>query len=80
MLALSVCSAQNFPLDSHVQVSGYFAVYCRFRNTHGRYPGVHDSNVEDDVPQLKLAAQQLLGEIGAASGQLQDDYVAEMCR
>jgi hypothetical protein len=40
---------------------------------------MHDSNVEDDVPQLKHAAQQLLGEVGA-SGQVQDDYVAEMCR
>jgi hypothetical protein len=32
------------------------------------------------VPQLKQAAQQLLAEMGASSGQVQDDYVAEMCR
>lgn len=52
----------------------------RFAATHGRYPGAHDSTVEDDVPLLKQAAQQLLGELGASSGQVQDDYVAEMCR
>jgi hypothetical protein len=41
---------------------------------------VLDSNIEDDVPLLKHAAQQLLGEVGASLGQVQDDYVAEMCR
>jgi hypothetical protein len=33
-----------------------------------------------EEPLLKHAAQQLLGELGASSGQVQDDYIAEMCR
>lgn len=52
----------------------------RFALTHGRYPGAYDSSVEDDVPLLKAAAQQVLGELGAGNGQVQDDYVAEMVR
>lgn len=41
---------------------------------------MYDNNVEDDVPLLKSAAQQLLSEIGAGAVQVQDDYVAELCR
>eukprot|EP00878_Enallax_costatus_P020102 GHUV01021234.1.p1 GENE.GHUV01021234.1~~GHUV01021234.1.p1 ORF type:complete len:521 (+),score=136.35 GHUV01021234.1:1712-3274(+) len=52
----------------------------RFYQAHGRYPGVYDNNVEDDVPLLKAVAQQLLSEIGAGAAQVQDDFVAEMCR
>eukprot|EP00877_Chromochloris_zofingiensis_P006019 jgi/Chrzof1/1670/Cz10g16180.t1 len=52
----------------------------RFYRTHGRHPGCYDSEVEDDVPLLKAAAQQILGELGVSGVSVQDDYVAEMCR
>eukprot|EP00775_Hariotina_reticulata_P012383 gene12383-12517_t len=52
----------------------------RFAQAHGRYPGAYDKDVEDELPLLKACAQQVLGELGAGAAQLQDDYVAEMCR
>ena len=38
------------------------------------------SDVEEDVPLLKAALQQILGELGVTGANVQDDYVAEMCR
>ncbi|KAF5837956.1 hypothetical protein DUNSADRAFT_3617 [Dunaliella salina] len=52
----------------------------RFYSLHGRFPGSPGSDVDDDVPALKAAAHQLLGEYGLGHQTIQDDYIMEMCR
>lgn len=55
-------------------------MYCRFYQTHRRYPGSYDDTVEDDLPVLKGVAGQVLGELGVTGVAVQDDIVGEMCR
>jgi uncharacterized membrane protein YgcG len=64
----------------HCPVLPYPALYCRFYQTHRRYPGSYDDTVEDDLPVLKGVAGQVLGELGVTGVAVQDDIVGEMCR
>lgn len=54
----------------------------RFAAQYGRYPGVHDSELEEDAGRLKAVACGLLAELGLASAGalVPDDLVSETCR
>ncbi|GAB4817852.1 hypothetical protein N2152v2_004898 [Parachlorella kessleri] len=52
----------------------------RFRQTYQRYPGVYDSELEEDAALLKSTAHALMAECGAAGAAVSDDLVAEVCR
>ncbi|XP_069758127.1 NEDD8-activating enzyme E1 regulatory subunit isoform X1 [Narcine bancroftii] len=54
------------------------AVDC-FHRQHGRYPGVHNNQVEDDIGKLKSCVISLLQEWGV-SVSVKDDYIHEFCR
>ncbi|GAQ81120.1 NEDD8-activating enzyme E1 regulatory subunit [Klebsormidium nitens] len=50
-----------------------------FAATYNRFPGVFDSELEEDVSRLKAVAGGLLNE-GGSGAALPDDYVTEVCR
>lgn len=52
----------------------------RFNATHGRFPGVFDSELNEDASTLKAVAMQILADQGVANMSMPDDLVAEMCR
>ncbi|KAM8799502.1 NEDD8-activating enzyme E1 regulatory subunit [Eudromia elegans] len=51
----------------------------RFYKQHGRYPGVYNYQVEDDIGKLKSCLTSFLQE-HALSVVVKDDYVHEFCR
>nr|XP_025044197.1 NEDD8-activating enzyme E1 regulatory subunit [Pelodiscus sinensis] len=51
----------------------------RFYKQHGRYPGVYNYQVEDDIGKLKSCLSGFLQEYGL-SVTVKDDYVHEFCR
>ncbi|XP_012515914.1 PREDICTED: NEDD8-activating enzyme E1 regulatory subunit [Propithecus coquereli] len=51
----------------------------RFHKQHGRYPGVSNYQVEDDIGKLKSCLTGFLQEYGL-SVMVKDDYVHEFCR
>ncbi|KAK2529913.1 hypothetical protein Q9233_006298 [Columba guinea] len=51
----------------------------RFYKQHGRYPGVYNYQVEDDIGKLKSCLSGFLQEHGL-SVVVKDDYVHEFCR
>ncbi|XP_059680697.1 NEDD8-activating enzyme E1 regulatory subunit isoform X2 [Gavia stellata] len=51
----------------------------RFYKQHGRYPGVYNYQVEDDIGKLKSCLTSFLQEHGL-SVVVKDDYVHEFCR
>ncbi|XP_067905163.1 NEDD8-activating enzyme E1 regulatory subunit [Heterodontus francisci] len=54
------------------------AVNC-FHRQHGRYPGVYNNQVEEDIGKLKSCVVSLLQEWGV-SVSVKDDYIHEFCR
>ncbi|GCB82108.1 hypothetical protein scyTo_0023204 [Scyliorhinus torazame] len=54
------------------------AVDC-FHRQHGRYPGVYNNQVEEDIGKLKSCVVSLLQEWGV-SVSVKDDYIHEFCR
>ncbi|OAE19011.1 hypothetical protein AXG93_2839s1060 [Marchantia polymorpha subsp. ruderalis] len=52
----------------------------RFAATYKRYPGVFDSEIEDDICQLKSTAADVLNDIGSSGASIPDDLVSEICR
>lgn len=51
----------------------------RFHKQHGRYPGVSNYQVEEDIGKLKSCLTGFLQEYGL-SVMVKDDYVHEFCR
>ncbi|KAG5200515.1 hypothetical protein JEQ12_005049 [Ovis aries] len=51
----------------------------RFHKQHGRYPGVSNYQVEEDIGKLKSCLTSFLQEYGL-SVMVKDDYVHEFCR
>ncbi|XP_043937851.1 NEDD8-activating enzyme E1 regulatory subunit [Protopterus annectens] len=51
----------------------------RFYQQHGRYPGVYNYQVEDDIGKLKLCVNGMLQEYGIPVT-IKDDYIHEFCR
>lgn len=51
----------------------------RFHKQHGRYPGVSNYQVEEDIGKLKSCLTGFLQEYGF-SVMVKDDYVHEFCR
>ncbi|XP_041048459.1 NEDD8-activating enzyme E1 regulatory subunit isoform X1 [Carcharodon carcharias] len=54
------------------------AVDC-FHRQHGRYPGVYNNQVEEDIGKLKSCVVSLLQDWGV-SVSVKDDYIHEFCR
>ncbi|XP_072136080.1 NEDD8-activating enzyme E1 regulatory subunit isoform X2 [Mobula birostris] len=54
------------------------AVDC-FHKQHGRYPGVYNNQVEEDIGKLKSCVISLLQDWGV-SVSVKDDYIHEFCR
>lgn len=50
-----------------------------FHRQHGRYPGVYNNQVEEDIGKLKSCVISLLQEWGV-SVSVKDDYIHEFCR
>ncbi|MGH0122760.1 UNVERIFIED_CONTAM: hypothetical protein FKN15_004342 [Acipenser sinensis] len=51
----------------------------KFYQQHGRYPGVYNYQVEEDIGKLKSCVNSLLQENGLAVN-VKDDYIHEFCR
>ncbi|XP_015279753.1 PREDICTED: NEDD8-activating enzyme E1 regulatory subunit [Gekko japonicus] len=51
----------------------------RFFKHHGRYPGVYNYQVEDDIGKLKICLNSFLQEYGLPVT-VKDDYIHEFCR
>eukprot|EP00252_Welwitschia_mirabilis_P011517 TRINITY_DN25784_c0_g1_i2.p1 TRINITY_DN25784_c0_g1~~TRINITY_DN25784_c0_g1_i2.p1 ORF type:complete len:527 (-),score=124.25 TRINITY_DN25784_c0_g1_i2:341-1921(-) len=51
-----------------------------FAMLYNRYPGVFDTELEEDVPKLKSIAMGLLSEMGLNGPCLSEDLIYEMCR
>eukprot|EP00735_Rhodelphis_limneticus_P003914 TRINITY_DN15455_c0_g1::TRINITY_DN15455_c0_g1_i1::g.30439::m.30439 TRINITY_DN15455_c0_g1::TRINITY_DN15455_c0_g1_i1::g.30439 ORF type:complete len:529 (+),score=98.44,sp/Q8VBW6/ULA1_MOUSE/47.86/2e-178,ThiF/PF00899.16/1.3e-09,ThiF/PF00899.16/8.6e+03,DUF4404/PF14357.1/0.91,DUF4404/PF14357.1/6.3e+03 TRINITY_DN15455_c0_g1_i1:109-1695(+) len=52
----------------------------RFHDQRGRYPGILDQEMEEDIAPLKAEVSNVLTELGASNGLVSDDCVMEMCR
>jgi NEDD8-activating enzyme E1 regulatory subunit len=82
---MSIQSALAGPSETAADASLYVLLRAvdRFYVSYSRYPGSHDSELEDDAPRLKNLCAAVIGEMGGAAGvaaQVVDDYVTEMCR
>ncbi|GBG92527.1 hypothetical protein CBR_g55862 [Chara braunii] len=51
-----------------------------FAATFNRYPGVYDSDVEEDIARLKAVAVALVSECGLTGAAIPDDLISEICR
>mmetsp|Transcript_13238 Transcript_13238/g.18081 ORF Transcript_13238/g.18081 Transcript_13238/m.18081 type:complete len:528 (+) Transcript_13238:91-1674(+) len=49
-------------------------------STYGRFPGTHDSEIDEDVSCLKHVASSLLNDLGVVNVVLPDDLAREMVR
>uniref|UniRef100_A0A8C8E687 NEDD8-activating enzyme E1 regulatory subunit n=1 Tax=Otus sunia TaxID=257818 RepID=A0A8C8E687_9STRI len=65
--------------DSEVVLYLMLRTVDRFYKQHGRYPGVYNYQVEDDIGKLKSCLTGFLQEHGL-SVVVKDDYVHEFCR
>uniref|UniRef100_A0A8V0XWP7 NEDD8-activating enzyme E1 regulatory subunit n=1 Tax=Gallus gallus TaxID=9031 RepID=A0A8V0XWP7_CHICK len=65
--------------DSEVVLYLMLRAVDRFYKQHGRYPGVYNYQVEDDIGKLKSCLTSFLQEHGL-SVLVKDDYVHEFCR
>ncbi|XP_063266591.1 NEDD8-activating enzyme E1 regulatory subunit isoform X1 [Prinia subflava] len=65
--------------DSEIVLYLMLRAVDRFYKQHGRYPGVYNSQVEDDIGKLKSCLTGFLQEQGL-SVVVKDDYVHEFCR
>ncbi|OXB84035.1 UNVERIFIED_CONTAM: hypothetical protein H355_015546 [Colinus virginianus] len=65
--------------DSEVVLYLMLRAVDRFYKQHGRYPGVYNYQVEDDIGKLKSCLTSFLQEHGL-SVVVKDDYVHEFCR
>ncbi|XP_010583546.1 PREDICTED: NEDD8-activating enzyme E1 regulatory subunit [Haliaeetus leucocephalus] len=65
--------------DSEVVLYLMLRAVDRFYKQHGRYPGVYNYQVEDDIGKLKSCLTGFLQEHGL-SVVVKDDYVHEFCR
>ncbi|KAJ3091270.1 NEDD8-activating enzyme E1 regulatory subunit [Quaeritorhiza haematococci] len=67
-------------LDSNVVYYVLFRAVDRFYETHKRYPGVHNEEVESDINLLKKCVTALLSKWGVTSTSVSDDHIHEMVR
>ncbi|KAL1918633.1 uncharacterized protein VTP21DRAFT_2655 [Calcarisporiella thermophila] len=51
-----------------------------FREAYGRYPGVDDETLNDDVRAMRKVVNEMLEKWGLDASLIADDYVQEMCR
>uniref|UniRef100_A0A803VBD1 NEDD8-activating enzyme E1 regulatory subunit n=1 Tax=Ficedula albicollis TaxID=59894 RepID=A0A803VBD1_FICAL len=65
--------------DSEIVLYLMLRAVNRFYKQHGRYPGVYNYQVEDDIGKLKSCLTGFLQEHGL-SVVVKDDYVHEFCR
>lgn len=65
--------------DSEIVLYLMLRAVDRFYKQHGRYPGVYNYQVEDDIGKLKSCLNGFLQEHGL-SVVVKDDYVQEFCR
>ncbi|XP_029464060.1 NEDD8-activating enzyme E1 regulatory subunit isoform X2 [Rhinatrema bivittatum] len=65
--------------DSEIVLYLMLRAVDRFRKQHGRYPGVYNCQVEDDIGKLKSSLTGFLQEYGL-SVIVKDDYIHEFCR
>ncbi|XP_039359637.1 NEDD8-activating enzyme E1 regulatory subunit isoform X1 [Mauremys reevesii] len=73
-----IISSMDNP-DSEIVLYLMLRAVDRFYKQHGRYPGVYNYQVEDDIGKLKSCLSGFLQEYGL-SVTVKDDYVHEFCR
>ncbi|CAM4543411.1 unnamed protein product [Lepidochelys olivacea] len=73
-----IISSMDNP-DSEIVLYLMLRAVDRFYKQHGRYPGVYNYQVEDDIGKLKSCLSSFLQEYGL-SVTVKDDYVHEFCR
>uniref|UniRef100_A0A4W3JVY0 NEDD8-activating enzyme E1 regulatory subunit n=1 Tax=Callorhinchus milii TaxID=7868 RepID=A0A4W3JVY0_CALMI len=66
-------------LDSEMVLYIMLRAVDAFHKQHGRFPGVYNYQVEEDIGRLKLCVVGLLQEWGV-SVSVKDDYIHEFCR
>uniref|UniRef100_A0A0D9W0S4 NEDD8-activating enzyme E1 regulatory subunit n=1 Tax=Leersia perrieri TaxID=77586 RepID=A0A0D9W0S4_9ORYZ len=52
----------------------------RLAANYNRFPGIFDSEIDEDVPRLKTAAVSVMSEMGLNGASLSEDLITEMCR
>ncbi|XP_069509303.1 NEDD8-activating enzyme E1 regulatory subunit isoform X2 [Ambystoma mexicanum] len=65
--------------DSEIVLYLMLRAVDRFQKLHGRYPGVYNYQVEDDIGKLKTCLIGFLQEYGLTV-MVKDDYIHEFCR
>ncbi|XP_074142634.1 NEDD8-activating enzyme E1 regulatory subunit isoform X2 [Sminthopsis crassicaudata] len=73
-----IISSMDNP-DSEIVLYLMLRAVDRFQKQYGRYPGVYNYQVEDDIGKLKSCLTSFLQEYGL-SVMVKDDYVHEFCR
>ncbi|XP_074059097.1 NEDD8-activating enzyme E1 regulatory subunit [Macrotis lagotis] len=73
-----ITSSMDNP-DSEIVLYLMLRAVDRFQKQYGRYPGVYNYQVEDDIGKLKSCLTSFLQEYGL-SVMVKDDYVHEFCR
>ncbi|XP_077686901.1 NEDD8-activating enzyme E1 regulatory subunit isoform X3 [Eretmochelys imbricata] len=73
-----IISSMDNP-DSEIVLYLMLRAVDRFYKQHGRYPGVYNYQVEDDIGKLKSCLSSFLQEYGL-SVTVKDDYIHEFCR
>ncbi|XP_078433094.1 NEDD8-activating enzyme E1 regulatory subunit AXR1-like isoform X2 [Wolffia australiana] len=57
-----------------------FRAVDRFVSNYNRFPGVFDSDMDEDIARLKAIAVGILTEVGCHGSPLPEDLISEMCR
>ncbi|KAL5209815.1 hypothetical protein ABZP36_005438 [Zizania latifolia] len=52
----------------------------RFAANYNRFPGIFESEIDEDVPRLKTVAVSVLNDMGLNGASLSEDLITEMCR
>ncbi|KAG8098776.1 hypothetical protein GUJ93_ZPchr0013g35691 [Zizania palustris] len=52
----------------------------RFAANYNRFPGIFESEIDEDMPRLKTVAVSVLNDMGLNGASLSEDLITEMCR
>ena len=64
--------------ENNIVLYVLFRAVSHFEEQYKRFPGIHDEEVETDIPLLKKSVIAILSALGINSNPIKDEYIHEM--
>jgi len=66
--------------EDNLKIYVLLRAVCHFEEQHKRLPGIHDEDVEGDIPLLKKSVLAVISALGINNNSIKDEIIHEMCR